>query len=54
MPFDEKGEPMERPVMLHGLPTMYFYFGVALYLWPVPLHAWRLKVDYAQRKETPE
>jgi hypothetical protein len=52
VPFDEKGEPMERPVMLHGLPTMYFYFGVALYLWPVPRHGWRLKLTYAPRKET--
>jgi hypothetical protein len=50
VPFDDKnGEPMEPPVMRRGLPTMYFYFGVALYLWPVPLHAWRLKVDYAPR-----
>ena len=45
VPFDEKGEPIEPPVMRRGLPTMYFYFGAALYLWPVPLHAWRLKVD---------
>ena len=50
--FDDKnGEPMEPPVMRRGLPTMYFYFGAALYLWPVPLHAWRLKVDYAPREE---
>jgi hypothetical protein len=52
VPFDENGEPMEPPAVLHGLPTMYFYFGVALYLWPVPRHAWRLKVDYAPREET--
>ena len=50
VPFDDKnGEPMEPPVMLRGLPALYFYFGVALYLWPVPRHAWRLKVDYAPR-----
>ena len=29
-----------------------FARGVALYLLPVPLHAWRLKVDYAPREET--
>jgi hypothetical protein len=53
VPFDDKnGEPMEPPVMRRGLPTMYFYFGVALYLWPVPRHGWRLKVDYALREET--
>jgi hypothetical protein len=52
VPFDEKGEPIEPPVMLHGLPTMYFYFGVALYLWPVPRHGCRLKLTYAPRKET--
>ena len=52
VPFDEKGEPIEPPPVLRGLPSMYFYFGVALYLLPVPLHAWRLKVDYAPREET--
>ena len=52
VPFDEKGEPIEPPVMLHGLPTLYYYYGQTLYLWPVPLHAWRLKVDYAPREET--
>ena len=53
VPFNDKnGEPIEPPAVLHGLPTMYFYFGVALYLWPPPLHAWRLKVDYAPREET--
>jgi hypothetical protein len=46
---DENGEPMEPPPMLHGLPTMYFYHGQTLYLWPVPRHAWRLKLDYAPR-----
>ena len=52
VPFDDKnGEPIEPPAMLHGLPTMYFYFGVVLYLWPVPRHAWRLKVNYAPREE---
>ena len=52
VPFDEKGEPIEPPAVLHGLPARYFYFGVILYLWPPPLHAWRLKVDYAPREET--
>jgi hypothetical protein len=55
VPFDDKnGEPIEPPVVLHGLPARYFYFGVILYLWPVPLHAWRVRVDYAPRlKPTP-
>src|SRR6516164_6422587 len=52
VPFDEKGEPMEPPVMLRGLPTLYYYYGQTLYLWSAPLHAWRLKVDYAPREET--
>jgi hypothetical protein len=52
VPFDEKGEPIEPPAMLHGLPTMYYYHGQTLYLWPVPRHGWRLKVDYASRAET--
>jgi len=52
VPFDEKGEPIEPPVMRRGLPLMYYYYGQTLYLWPVPLHAWRLKVDYAPREET--
>ena len=52
VPFDEKGEPIEPPVMLHGMPSMYHYYGQSIYLWPVPLHAWRLKVDFAPREET--
>jgi hypothetical protein len=53
VPFDDKnGEPIEPPVMLRGLPSMYYYHGQTLYLWPVPLHAWRLKVDFARREET--
>ena len=52
VPFDEKGEPIEPPAVLHGLPARYFYVGVILYLWPPPLHAWRLKVDYVPREET--
>jgi hypothetical protein len=49
VPFDEKGEPIEPPVMRRGMPTMYHYYGQSIYLWPVPLHAWRLKLDYAPR-----
>ena len=52
VPFDDKnGEPMEPPVLLRGLPTLYYYYGQTLYLWPVPLHAWRLKVNYVPREE---
>ena len=51
VPFDEKGEPIEPPVMLHGMPTTYHYYGHCIYLWPVPRHAWRLKVNYAPRGE---
>ena len=52
-PFDDKnGEPMEPPAVLRGLPTLYFYHGQTLYLWPVPLHAWRLKLVYEPREET--
>ena len=53
VPFDDKnGEPLEAPAVLHGLPTLYYYYGQTLYLWSAPLHAWRLKVDYAPREET--
>jgi hypothetical protein len=53
VPFDDKnGEPIEPPAVLHGLPTMYFYFGVALYLWPPPAHAWQLRLTYEPREET--
>jgi hypothetical protein len=48
--FDQKGEPIAPPVMRHGMPTMYYYYGQTLYLWPPPLHAWRLKLDYAPRE----
>ena len=51
VPFNDKnGEPMEPPVMRRGMPSMYHYYGQTLYLWPVPLHAWRLKLDYAPRE----
>jgi len=49
VPFDEKGEPKEAPAMLRGLPSMYYYYGQTLHLWPVPRHAWRLKLDYTPR-----
>jgi hypothetical protein len=53
VPFDDKnGEPIEPPAMLHGMPTTYHYYGHCIYLWPVPRHPWRLKVDYAPREET--
>ena len=52
VPFDETGEPIEPPVMRRGLPLMYYYYGQTLYLWPVPLHPWRLKVEYASREES--
>jgi hypothetical protein len=52
--FDDKnGEPIEPPVILRGEPKMYYYYGQTLYLWPVPRHAWRLKLVYAPREETP-
>ena len=38
--------------MRRGLPLMYYYYGQTLYLWQVPRHAWRLKVDYSPREET--
>ena len=50
VPFDDRnGEPTEPPVMLHGMPTMYYYYGQSIYLWPVPRHGWRLKLTYAPR-----
>ena len=50
VPFDDRnGEPTEPPVMLHGMPSMYYYYGQTLYLWPVPRHGWRLKLTYAPR-----
>ena len=52
VPFDEKGEPIALPAMLHGMPTWYYYYGNTVYIYPPPLHAWRLKVDYAPREET--
>ena len=51
VPFNDKsGEPIEPPVMRRGLPTLYYYFSQTIYLLPVPLHGWRLKVDYAPRE----
>jgi len=37
--------------MRHGMPTWYYYYGNSVYIYPPPLHAWRLKVDYVPREE---
>ena len=50
--FDEKGEPIEPPVMLHGMPTWYYNYGNTVYIYPPPLHAWRLMLTYQPREET--
>jgi hypothetical protein len=52
VPFDEKGEPSEPPVMRHGMPTWYYYYGNSVYIYPPPLHAWRLILTYEPREET--
>jgi len=52
VPFDEKGEPIERPVMLHGMPIWYYYYGNTVYIYPPPLHAWRLMLTHEPREET--
>jgi len=49
VPFDEKGEPIERPVMLHGMPTWYYYYGNSVFIHPPPLHTWRLILTYEPR-----
>ena len=54
VPFDDKnGEPYEGATVLRGLPTMYYYYGQTVFLWPVPRHGWRLKLIYVPREETP-
>jgi len=52
VPFDEKGEPIALPVVLHGMPTWYYYYGNTVYIYPPPLHAWRLILTYEPREET--
>jgi len=52
VPFDEKGEPIEPPVMLHGMPTWYYYYGNSVYIYPPPLHTWQLILTYEPREET--
>jgi hypothetical protein len=52
VPFDERGEPIELPVMLHGMPTWYYYYGNSVYIYPPPLHTWRLILTYEPREET--
>jgi hypothetical protein len=50
VPFDERGEPIELPVTLHGMPTWYYYYGNSVYIYPPPLHAWRLILTYEPRE----
>ena len=52
VPFDEKGEPIEPPVMRHGMPIWYYYYGNSVYIYPPPLHTWRLILTYEPREET--
>ena len=52
VPFDEKGEPIALPVVLHGMPTWYYYYGNSVYIYPPPLHTWRLILTYEPREET--
>ena len=52
VPFNERGEPLERPVMLHGTPSWYYYYGNSVYIYPPPLHTWRLILTYEPREET--
>jgi len=53
VPFDGKnGEPKEPPAMLHGMPTWYYYYGNTVYIYPPPVHAWRLILTYEPREET--
>jgi hypothetical protein len=53
VPFDGKnGEPKEPAVVLRGMPTLYYYYGNTVYIYPPPLHAWRLKLIYLPREET--
>ena len=52
VPFDEKGEPIEPPVIRHGMPTWYYYYGNSVYIYPPPLHTWRLILTYEPREQT--
>ena len=53
VPFDDKnGEPREPPPMLHGMPIWYYYYGNSVYIYPPPLHTWRLILTYEPREET--
>lgn len=58
-PFGDNGEPLLPQIHARGTPVMYYhqprihhggkvnlFRGYAIYLWPVPLHAWRLRVTY--------
>jgi hypothetical protein len=51
VPFDENGEPMEPPVVLRGMPTWHYYYGNTVYIYPPPLHAWRLMLTYEPREK---
>lgn len=60
-PFQEhNGEPLRPEKHLYGTPVYYYhqprirnggktnmFAGYVIYLWPVPLTAWKLKVTYA-------
>jgi len=49
VPRGQNGEPDEPAAMLRGLPTMYYYFGNTVFLYPAPLHSWNLLIEYEPR-----
>ena len=38
--------------MRHGMPIWYYYYGNSVYIYPPPLHTWRLILTYEPREET--
>ena len=32
---------------VHGMPTWYYYYSNSVYIYPPPLHTWRLILTYA-------
>ena len=37
---------------VHGMPTWYYYYSNSVYIYPPPLHTWRLLLTYEPREET--
>jgi hypothetical protein len=48
---DGQGFYVETPYITRGVPVVWTYQGLLICLWPIPVHAWRIKIHLYREKE---